>query len=56
MSKRFDIGQYMKHMWMSGTFKVIKIDGLDVHLNNVSDGDDKVISRLDRGWNDVSCP
>lgn len=56
MSKRFDIDKCMSHIWMSGTYKVTKIDGLDVYLKNVSGGNDKVISKLDRGWNDVPCP
>jgi hypothetical protein len=56
MPVSYNLDKCMTPIWMSGTFKIVKVEELSLYLKNVSGGNDKIISRLDRGWNEVSCP
>lgn len=53
---RPDVGSCIEHRWIKGTYKIQSVDGLKVQLKNVSGGEDRIISELDRGWGQARCP
>lgn len=55
VSIRYQEKNCMKHSWGDDVYMVERIEGLDVFMKNMSGGNDKVISKMDRGWSEVSC-
>jgi hypothetical protein len=53
---RPNIGSCIKHWWIKGIYKIQNVEDLEVKLKNVSGGEDRTISELDRGWGEVKCP
>ena len=53
---RPDVGGCMEHSWIKGIYKILKTEGSQIKLKNVSGGEDRSISIFDRGWTEVKCP